>query len=293
MNICILSYDRFRSSMVRIGVIALLFFVSCSNAQTLSPEDRTVRILAIGNSFSVDALEEHLQELAVAAGHECEIGNLYIGGCSLERHAGNIINDAGAYEYRKIAFDGSRSSVNGCSVREALCDGEWDFVSVQQVSQLSGLYETYKATLPVLLDCIKQYSPNAMIVFHQTWAYAANSSHDGFANYDRNQQQMYDAIVSTGRRVVKEFDIDLLIPSGTAIQNMRGTYVGDNLTRDGYHLNMLGRYTAACVWFEAIFGDDVRENNYCAPGIDEDLQRMARRAANAAVENPYSVTALE
>lgn len=47
---------------------------------------KTVRILAIGNSFSQDAVEQYLHELAEAEGISTIIGNMFIGGCSLERH---------------------------------------------------------------------------------------------------------------------------------------------------------------------------------------------------------------
>jgi len=56
-----------------------------------------IRILAIGNSFSVDALH-YFKQTADAAGIETECVNLYIGGCSLERHAENIQNDSAAQE---------------------------------------------------------------------------------------------------------------------------------------------------------------------------------------------------
>ncbi|MGI6313258.1 MAG: DUF4886 domain-containing protein [Candidatus Cryptobacteroides sp.] len=61
----------------------------------------TLRILAIGNSFSEDAVENNLWELLDAAGVPAIIGNLYIGGCSLKRHYNNSVNDAPDYRYRR------------------------------------------------------------------------------------------------------------------------------------------------------------------------------------------------
>lgn len=281
--------------MAAIFVMFAMSFCLC-NAQPAIDEPLSVgqkkeyRILAVGNSFSMDAVEQNLHELASAAGYSCEIGNLYIGGCSLERHVSNAENDAKAYEYRKVNFKGEHTVRNETSIREALCDGEWDFVSVQQVSQLSGLYETYAESLPVLLDYIKKYCPTAEIVLHQTWAYSENSTHEGFLNYGREQETMYSAIVSASQRAVSEFGIGRVIPSGTAIQNMRATSVGDNLNRDGFHLNELGRFTAACTWFEAIFECDVRDNGYENRSLGACEQRLAKLASHAAVENPYSVT---
>ena len=46
-----------------------------------------VKILAIGNSFSADAVEQELYGLFAAEGKKVIIGNLYIGGCPLATHA--------------------------------------------------------------------------------------------------------------------------------------------------------------------------------------------------------------
>ena len=72
---------------------------------------------------------------------------------------------------------------------------------------------------------------------------------------------MYNAIVDTLKSTVlsKEL-IDGVIPSGTAIQNLRSSYVGDTVTRDGYHLSHThGRYTAALTWYAYLTGGDVNE----------------------------------
>lgn len=45
---------------------------------------RVIKVLAIGNSFSEDAVEQYLYELAAAQGDSLVIGNAYIGGCSID-----------------------------------------------------------------------------------------------------------------------------------------------------------------------------------------------------------------
>ena len=64
---------------------------SGNNAESQTP---TVRILAVGNSFSEDAIDQYFHELCEAAGKRVIIGNLYIGGCSLERHLLNARTDS-------------------------------------------------------------------------------------------------------------------------------------------------------------------------------------------------------
>ena len=60
---------------------------------------KEIKLLAIGNSFSVDALQ-YFYQIASSLGIErIEIGNLYIGSCSLERHLRNITNEVPEYTY--------------------------------------------------------------------------------------------------------------------------------------------------------------------------------------------------
>ena len=118
--------------------IALLFLILtasiCCNA-------RTVRILAIGNSFSEDAIEQNLHEIAAAAGDTAIIGNLYIGGCELEKHFYNAIYDSPAYRYRKIDVNGKMTQTDKMTIKDALTDDKWDVVTLQQASHYSGLSE--------------------------------------------------------------------------------------------------------------------------------------------------------
>src|SRR5690606_1220360 len=126
-------------------------------------------------------------------------------------------------------------------------------VSFQEVSQLSGLMEGYEEYLPQLVDFANRFAtnPDMKIIFHQTWAYAEDSNHEGFYNYNRDQLQMYNAIVDAVNKTNEKGFIDLVVPSGTAIQNGRTSYLGDKFTRDGYHLDLgVGRFTAASTWYE-------------------------------------------
>lgn len=271
------------------AMLLFLIFPSTVAAQESGPCDGVVRILAVGNSFSRDAIEQNLYEIAAAAGVKCEIGNLYVGGCSVERHVENLRTDAAMYEYRHIYPDGRIVDTPGVTMREGLCSAEWDYVSVQQASHFSGFYDTY-ALLPELMEYIRAHCPTAEIVFHQTWAYAADSDHEGFAGYDRDQRTMYQSIMTVVERVTAENGIRKVIPAGTAIQNARATGIGDHLNRDGYHLNALGRYIAACTWAEVLLGVDVRGNEYESLFCDRESQLAGQQAAHAAVANPYSVT---
>ena len=257
-------------------------------------QQKTVRILAIGNSFSQDAVEQYLHELAEAEGISTIIGNMFIGGCSLERHVKNARDNAPAYAYRKIGTDGKKREKGKMSLETVLADEDWDYVSLQQASPFSGMYETYEASLPEFIEYVKARLPKkTKLMLHQTWAYASTSRHSGFKNYNCNQLTMYQAIADAVKKAAKANKIKIVIPSGTAIQNARTSFIGDHLNRDGYHLDVkIGRYTAACTWFERIFKHNVVGNPYTPEGLDEARKAVAQKAAHAAVKHPYKVTDL-
>lgn len=257
-------------------------------------QQKTVKILAIGNSFSQDAVEQYLHELADAEGISTIIGNMFIGGCSLERHVKNARENAPAYAYRKIGTDGKKREKGKMSLEMVLADEDWDYVSLQQASPFSGMYETYETSLPELIEYVKARLPKkTKLMLHQTWAYASTSNHSGFKNYNRDQLTMYQAIADAVKKAAKVNRIKIVIPSGTAIQNARTSFIGDRLNRDGYHLDVkIGRYTAACTWFECIFKHNVVRNPYAPEGLDEARKAVAQKAAHAAVKRPYKVTDL-
>jgi len=263
------------------------------SSSQVAPTDGYIRILAIGNSFSEDAIESHLYELAKESGKTVIVGNLYIGGASLELHKRNIENSGAAYEYRKIGSDGLRKVFPKISIETALLDEHWDYISFQQVSQNSGQIQTIKDALPTVFNMVKEkaLNPNVQYVYHQTWAYQQNSTHEGFANYDKNQMKMYQAIADVSKQVKDIVPINIIIPAGTAIQNARTSLVGDNFTRDGYHLTIpFGRYIAACTWFETLFKKSAVGMAYKPAGLSTFESSIAQNAAHFAVLKPFEVT---
>ena len=263
------------------------------NTVRVAAPDRVIKVLAIGNSFSQDAVESHLHQLAEALGYKTVIANMYIGGCSLETHYHNMVNNAAAYSYRKIGTDGVKVTTANVTLEQALKDEQWDYVSLQQNSGQSGQYDTYEPYLSQLVSYIrKTVGDSVKLVWHQTWAYAQSSTHSDFSNYNKDQLTMYHAIVEASRKAFNDNGFDILVPAGTAVQNARTTFIGDHMNRDGYHLNILyGRYTAACTWCEALFGS-VLDNSYAPEGLSRSLLTATRQSAHCAWLSPDSVTDL-
>jgi type 1 glutamine amidotransferase len=229
-------------------------------------------ILAIGNSFSQDALDNHFYEIAQAADVNVSTGNAVIGGCPLERHWNNAKDDNPQYNYQ-IQNKSGKKDIKESTISNIIKDKVWDVITVQQASPLSGMIDSYFPYLTNLVAYIKEnsWNPDVKIAFHQTWAYDKDSQHQGFANYHNNQDEMYNAIIRTVEEATKKTGIQHIIPSGTAIRDTRKKLPSSRLTRDGYHLSFgIGRYTAACTWFETITGISVKGNSYVPESMSKE-----------------------
>ncbi len=258
------------------------------------PATKSIKILAVGNSFSIDAME-YLYDICRAGGaEEIVLGNLYIGGCTLEMHLSNIRGDLAAYEFY-LNTAGTWNKTPATKLSTALKREDWDVITVQQSSNNSGRSSSF-TPLEEIVDYLKRECPNpdARVIWHMTWAYQADYTGSTFANYNRNQKTMYNSIVNAVKNnIEKRSYIDGIIPVGTAIQNLRTSYFGDKLTRDGYHLNLgEARYTAALTWFSYLTGGDIDgvdwvPKNY--PGLSDHLGAL-REAVKNAVKSPYKVT---
>ncbi len=245
----------------------------------------TIRVLCIGNSFSWDAVEQELVPLCAEKGVEVEIHNLYYGGCSLQQHAQFLLRDKAAYSHRVCTNAEPRLVKDTISLRQALRDGKYDYISLQQASHDSGVRNTYEPWLSLLIDSVRAYQPDAQLCWMETWAYSQDATHPAYPRYHNDQQEMYDSIQACLKsEIINHKSKMLLIPCGTAIQMARQTKLGDTMCRDGYHLNYTyGRYTAACVWYEILTGKDVRCNTYKNEQMTKAQRKMAQKAAHRAV----------
>jgi hypothetical protein len=252
---------------------------------SVDANDRVIKILAIGNSFSEDATETFLNKLAEGGQVKILIGDAVIGGCPLERHWNNAVFDIPGYSYRKIDPEGKKVVESQKTLAEIIEDEAWDYISFQQASPISGVYSTYIPYLQNLLGYAKEHAKNPQVqfAFHITWAYEGTSTHGGFVKYGKDQTTMFDAIVDAAQRAALKSGINILLPSGPAIQYARETELGDHFCRDGYHLNNLGKYTAASVWYEVLTGNPVMENPFLLPEISENESRVLQQSAHKAI----------
>jgi len=229
-----------------------------------------LKILAIGNSFSEDSTT-YLYSLAESNGVELKIVNLYIGGCSLERHWNNICEDKADYDYQL----NGKSTGKLVGIKEVLEEDDWDIITMQQCSGYSGILSSYYPYIINLSNYVKLNAPNAKQLIHQTWAYEIDSDHDQFSYYHNDQEEMYKELVNCYDTVSKELSLDI-IPFGKVIQQLRTIpsfdYIngGKSLCRDGFHMDYIyGRYALAATWFEYVVHGNILENSFVPATSDE------------------------
>ena len=267
----------------------LLIILSAISASVLAatPKD-TLRVLSIANSFGMDCVEQNLHEIALADGHMLIVADMYIGGCSLERHWNNARTGKKDYSYNKVGLDGKLVCRSKTSLEYALKDEPWDVITFQQCSGYSGLPETYEPYLTNLIKYVSKRS-NAKLMLHQTWAYETNAVHTDFPKYDRSQEKMYNALCDAYKKAMEEHDMEI-IPVGTAVQISRKTFSRNNITRDGFHLDFwYGRYLGACTWYETLYGTSVVGNSYVPKNVADFRIHNAQICAHEACKHPFVV----
>lgn len=268
------------------------------------PATRSLKILTVGSSFAINAMW-HLYGIMKDGGVDnVTLGILYRSGCSLDEHYAQMIEDE-SYSLGDMAYDehyhyyknttGEWKITKKTTVETAVLDEDWDIIVVQQGTSGHGLRSTF-GNLDNVVSWLKDKAtnPDVKFMWHMMWAFQQNTANGHFAKYGNNQQRMYESIVSSTKFVEEKDYISAILPSATAIQNLRTSYLGDTLCApDGYHLHEKeGRYTAGLAWYGVLTGKDVNSIDWLPkeyPEMAANLDAM-REAAAAAVTTPYSVT---
>ena len=214
---------------------------------------KTISILMIGNSFSVDAAR-YTHQLSVGTDVVIELGVLYVGGCSLEQHIGFIKDGSSPYEW----FINGESTGKYISLKDALLMKEWDYITLQQVSVYSGLVDTFYPYIKELVNYVREYQKTATFVLHKTWPYETGFDNTNFAHYNYDRKTMYTCINKTYDYVAKDLGINVVIRSGDIIEKAIEKY-GEHFHKDGFHLNDEGRYLVALGFVHTFNGNKTIE----------------------------------
>lgn len=223
---------------------ALIAF--CANAQ----ED-SLRVLFIGNSYVYsNNLPTVLANCASSTGRYVESASSTPGGHTLQQHVSNA------------------------TTRNLIMQGNWDFVVLQEQSQIPSFPDGQVALdcfpyAAMLNDTILKYNPCAETVFYMTWG-RQNGDSQNCAGWPPvcTYEGMDDLLRE--RYMTMAFDNEAIVsPAGAAWREWRTQYPDVNLySGDGSHPSVTGTYLIACTFYAALFRDNP-ENITNLGGIDE------------------------
>ncbi len=257
-------------------------------------EDDQLKILMIGNSYIVDSAT-YLWDICANGGLKNPVVSYaWIPDSGITDHWNNIQSGAAAYEYQKNT-SGNFAVTTGVPLLSALKDEDWDVIVFMPGSAHAGVTDSqiHIADIVSWLDAQKT-NPGAKIYWNMTWAYPEGSKEPLFELFGRDQMTMYNANIAYAQNYVQSIAaVDGVIPVGTAIQNLRTSYLGDTLCRDNIHLSYdYGRYIAALTCYAYITGGDISQITW-TPGdhtyISNDFDAI-REAVKESLENPGSVS---
>ena len=252
-----------------------------------------IKILSIGNSFSEDTME-HISNIAMSMGiKNFKFANLYRGGCSINRHYNNAINDIADYRYFVNSGDGWNVT-ESYKISDAVKKENWDFISIQHGTSDTSRYtspESYDNLLPLVKYIKKIAHTDVKIAFNMAWVAESESTHHEITSYGGDQKLMYTKLTELTKDLIFTMnEIDVISPAGTAIQNAR-TCIAKKLTRDDFHLTYdLGRYIAGLTFLKSLCNLNIDTVQWCPEGVTEQEKIIAKMAVDAAVKNYFSVT---
>jgi hypothetical protein len=280
--------------------------------------DVDMRLLIIGNSYSVDAVA-YLPELLKGNGISFTIGVIYYSGQGIDAHI-SAFDNGYAHEYYEYSSEvGYWQRLDNSSTKVVLSRMEWNAVFFHEVSSNSTNLTSIKKSLKQILEKVDSY-----ISYETHFGYILTPAYGKQSNgYD---ESMWNGINEVGKYLLNVEEIEFIVPIHTAIENARTNNLlqsfGADLmasARDRHIEDGIGRYIEACAMYtylKQFFGNykDVRESSfvpkygdnvsdgYNSPSkfpqtssfteIDENEKGLAIKAALMAVAKPYNLSTI-
>ncbi len=251
-----------------------------------------IKILSISNSYGKNALWELYDICKMEGVKNIDIAVMYIAGCSLDKHWENIQNNKAEYEVFRNN-NGSWTSTKNCTIDSLLAEGDWDIISTQNSSGLSGKEDGFN-NLNNVADYIKNKCPNSKLVWHNIWGYQSGSEWLKPNTYNGDENFMFNSIMNcTNNIVIPSNKFYSVVPVGTAVMNARTSNL-KNIVHldDGSHLSEdFGYYIAALTWYCHITGASPYDTAFAASSkISTDKMNVVIESVKNAIENPNKVT---
>ncbi len=303
--------------LTRIISIICIFFTMIAGAKEL-------KVLMIGNSFSICVGKFLPQVVNSAKKHHLILTSAYIGGCSLQKHYNHLLKaekDNSFKPYKITVWNSGKNPEKGIStpgnINTVLQTEQFDIVTIQQNSANCWNFATFEPFAGELIKYIRKHQKNAKIVLHQTWAYRSDAPL--LKKWGFDQQGMYERIQSAYRNLADKYNLRM-IPVGEAIQifraetpekfqpfDLKAEYKepalpdyskdpvgislwqttkakGRHLHHDFSHLNDPGKYMQALVWYAFLFDEPVENIQFIPKKMNNATALLMQKCVDKAVK---------
>ena len=312
---------RYWEKILKLSVI-ITVLSACSTA--FPAESKVVKVLAVGNSFSMNANTFREQLNKAEPEYNLQVTNAYIGGCSFEKHITLALQNEAEPENPKFKqYKNPQFMPEGYyGLKEILLSAKWKYITIQQVSDKSDDISSFHPHASNLCNFIKKYCPDAEIIIHETWADRVDNPRMKPKN--KTQESMYRNLNAAYSTIAEELGKLRIIPVGDAFQAVRmrpdfkftpdekfdsknavwpalpdqthalcigwiwkkDSKTGKNALIYDHHANQAGCFLAALVWRQFFFPDaDVRKNTFRPDKVSESDAKILREAAYFTVTN--------
>ena len=186
-------------------------------------EKKVLKVLMIGNSFSVSVMKELPNIVDAQDVYALDITSLYIGGCSLERHIREYEAAKADPEHRPysvsryVTGQGRLKRFKGNLIM-ALDAQKYDVVTIQEASPRSFFSDGWTKYGDRLVAIVREKQPQAKLMLHQTWSYRSDALR--LKQWKLSQDAMFEKVRAIYADRAKHFDCGI-IPMGEAVQIWR------------------------------------------------------------------------
>lgn len=286
-------------------------------------ENAKLKILFIGNSFTLDAVNRLPGFISAAGLDGIQMTHMYYGGRTIPEYCSTF---SSAKDYSCFQCGPGRENwftETGKTLEDIVKICDWDIITIQEHTGTPSAWYweqassrvpelTEKAAVEGLVAKIKAACPNKDVKIYYLLSQAYGKSSTVLKNYfSKDQSKMFTTICDMAKKAMDTGLFAGVISTAAALQNLRGTSLNTDmdLTRDTYHMDYgRARFTASELMFESListseYGKGVKldnttyrvtENNtesgtYCSP-VDDAAAKICLKAARAAIEKPFEVT---
>ena len=239
----------------------------------IETQAQSCHVLFIGNSYTyVNNLPDLVSQMYAESGNSFDYTMSAPGGCTFQQH---------------------------CSVSlPYIQQGGWDYVVLQEQSQLPSFPESQfmQESYPYaqeLCSLIRQYSPDAKIVFYMTWGRENGDPQNGQYYPPLNTYEGMDSLLYLRYMKMAQDNQACVSPIGAVWHYIRDHYPDMGLYQsDGSHPSYFGSYVAACSFYTTFTGQNPANISWNGT-LDAESADIAKNAVKKVVYDSLSAWCFE